>query len=76
MPVIECEECGTSFDTDRDPPNPGMDTTRCPSCGHGHEVNKTDGGGAGDGQPAIRITIELFGEPVVDLADVTGEADR
>lgn len=44
MTNINCDRCGTTFDTDRDGVVPGQDTTRCPSCGGENDVPEPDGG--------------------------------
>lgn len=36
MPLIVCQNCGKTFDTDREPATSGASTTRCPSCGTDH----------------------------------------
>ncbi len=41
---LTCNRCGTEFSTDREPPIPGGDTSRCPSCGTQHTT--TSGAGA------------------------------
>lgn len=55
MPHIECTQCSTVFDTEREPPIPHADTTRCKSCGQKHDVDTT---------PVIRPSEPAETEPV------------
>lgn len=80
MAEVECEQCGTPFDTEREPSTPGASTDRCPYCGTTADL-EADGGDDVDedavegGAPEttaieappgsrIRITIEV--EPLTD----------
>lgn len=62
---IDCTSCGTTFDTERDPPAVGADTWRCRSCGHKHDRADYPAAGqqtlaAGD-EP---VTIEVNGTQI------------
>jgi uncharacterized Zn finger protein len=59
---LDCDRCGTTFDTDREGVTPGQDTTRCPSCGASHDEPASDGGETltVDSEGVrVRITIEI-----------------
>lgn len=56
---IECDGCGTEFDTQREhPAGPYASTTRCPSCGHDHDVDEPEAAVAVDGaDEQVRIQV-------------------
>ena len=57
MGDVECRQCGTSFDPERDPEHYGSGN-RCPYCGTEHVESEPDV----DGAATVRITIEVFPE--------------
>jgi len=67
MTELECDRCGTVFDTTRAPAVVGQDRSRCPSCGHRHggetDADTADGDrdetatGAGDEDDEVHIHI-------------------
>ena len=62
MTDVECDRCGTTFDTEREAVTAGQDTARCPSCGKSYDEPATDGGETvqvdSEGV-TVRITIDV-----------------
>jgi DNA-directed RNA polymerase subunit RPC12/RpoP len=50
---LTCEQCGTTFDTDRDGAHAHADTYRCPSCGQRHQEADARADGGGDADDAV-----------------------
>ncbi|WP_136690049.1 hypothetical protein [Halorhabdus amylolytica] len=63
MTEVECERCGTVFDTARDGVAPGQDTTRCPSCGKQHPVHESNqdapDGATSDAGPGATASLNV-----------------
>lgn len=43
MSLLTCRNCGTEFDTERDPVTPHQNTERYSSCGHDHSAAADSG---------------------------------
>lgn len=41
MPPTTCDRCGNEYDTERETPNPHMNSARCPKCGCENEPDGT-----------------------------------
>lgn len=75
--MLTCKGCATEFDPNRIPPAVGADTSRCPSCGHKHDIPETV-------QPESRRppqstqtaqTVPDGGEEPTDIVEVDGQSD-
>ena len=73
MTEIECERCGTVFDTARNGIAPGQDTTRCPSCGKQHPVHnggkESTDDATSDAEPGATASLDVGedGQLVVEI---------
>ena len=53
MSLLTCHNCGTEFDTEREPVTPHQNTERCSSCGHDHSADADTGGRTTAVEPVV-----------------------